>query len=201
MAEATAEYLHRHIRRELGLSPNRENVIPGVTRPFRNWQIMSKVFHCCRLKQNWACSLTTAFQLVPEQSTAAIIVHHPQAKYYNIGETRVEQLMKVRELKWHTTSNFLDKLEIRPASDVLRWRHGHHVAHAWRVSFDQCFDELNLTNPALVAEIHREYIEAGSQIIQTNTFGANRYKLARAWSGRQGAGNQTRPRSNWPAGW
>lgn len=46
------------------------------------------------------------------------------------------------------------------------------------VSFDQCFDELNLTRPALVADIHREYIEAGAQLIQTNTFGANRYKLA-----------------------
>lgn len=51
--------------------------------------------------------------------------------------------------------------------------------HARGVPFDQCFDELNLTQPGLVAEIHREYIEAGSQIIQTNTFGANRYKLAR----------------------
>jgi len=46
------------------------------------------------------------------------------------------------------------------------------------VGFDQCFDALNLDNPALVAEIHREYIQAGSQIIQTNTFGANRFKLA-----------------------
>ncbi|HEX7568448.1 MAG TPA: bifunctional homocysteine S-methyltransferase/methylenetetrahydrofolate reductase [Anaerolineaceae bacterium] len=46
------------------------------------------------------------------------------------------------------------------------------------VSFDACFDQLNLTQPALVAEVHRAYIEAGSQIIQTNTFGANRYKLA-----------------------
>ena len=33
------------------------------------------------------------------------------------------------------------------------------------VSFDVCFDQLNLTQPALVAEIHRAYIEAGSQII------------------------------------
>ncbi len=40
-----------------------------------------------------------------------------------------------------------------------------------------CFDHLNLTNPALVAEIHRAYIEAGADIIQTNTFGANRFKL------------------------
>jgi homocysteine S-methyltransferase len=47
------------------------------------------------------------------------------------------------------------------------------------VRFDECFDALNLTNPALVAEVHHEYIEAGSQIIQANTFGANRYKLAR----------------------
>jgi 5-methyltetrahydrofolate--homocysteine methyltransferase len=30
---------------------------------------------------------------VPEQSTAAIIVHHPQAKYFNIGESRVDQLL------------------------------------------------------------------------------------------------------------
>jgi methionine synthase I (cobalamin-dependent) len=52
------------------------------------------------------------------------------------------------------------------------------VLHARGVKFDECFDALNLTQPALVAEIHREYIEAGSQIIQTNTFGANRYKLA-----------------------
>ncbi len=47
------------------------------------------------------------------------------------------------------------------------------------VQFDGCFDALNLANPALVAEIHHEYIDAGAQMIQTNTFGANRYKLAR----------------------
>ena len=39
-------------------------------------------------------SLTSAYQLVPEQSTAAIIVHHPQAKYFSVGESRVEQLLK-----------------------------------------------------------------------------------------------------------
>jgi len=38
--------------------------------------------------------LTSAFQLVPEQSTAAIILHHPKAKYFNIGTSRVDQLMK-----------------------------------------------------------------------------------------------------------
>jgi methionine synthase / methylenetetrahydrofolate reductase(NADPH) len=46
-------------------------------------------------------------------------------------------------------------------------------------NFDRCFDCINLDSPANVAEIHREYIDAGSRIIQTNTFGANRFKLAR----------------------
>jgi methionine synthase / methylenetetrahydrofolate reductase(NADPH) len=44
-------------------------------------------------------------------------------------------------------------------------------------AFDQCFDALNLNQPDLVAGIHQEYIQAGAQVIQTNTFGANRYKL------------------------
>jgi methionine synthase / methylenetetrahydrofolate reductase(NADPH) len=51
------------------------------------------------------------------------------------------------------------------------------VLNSRGVDFEHCFDELNLTNPAIVAEIHRSYIDAGSQMIQTNTFGANRYKL------------------------
>ncbi len=53
------------------------------------------------------------------------------------------------------------------------------VLHQRGISFDVCFDELNITNSASVGEIHRQYIDAGSQIIQTNTFGANRYKLSR----------------------
>ncbi len=40
------------------------------------------------------------------------------------------------------------------------------------------FDEVNLTHPEVVIEIHRAYIEAGAQVVMTNTFGANRYKLA-----------------------
>ncbi len=53
------------------------------------------------------------------------------------------------------------------------------MLHARGIGFDKCFDELNLTNPAAVADIHREYIEAGAELIITNTFGANRYKLTK----------------------
>jgi methionine synthase I (cobalamin-dependent)/5,10-methylenetetrahydrofolate reductase len=52
------------------------------------------------------------------------------------------------------------------------------MLNARGAQLDQCFDALNLTNPGLVKEIHIEYIQAGSQVIQTNTWGANRYKLA-----------------------
>jgi methionine synthase I (cobalamin-dependent)/5,10-methylenetetrahydrofolate reductase len=52
------------------------------------------------------------------------------------------------------------------------------VLYSKGITFEKSFDVLNLTNPALVAEVHREYIEAGADIIQTNTFGANRVKLA-----------------------
>ncbi len=51
------------------------------------------------------------------------------------------------------------------------------MLHGRGIRFEQCFDALNLSHPAIVGDIHRAYIEAGAQIIYTNTFGANRYKL------------------------
>ncbi|HEY2980148.1 MAG TPA: homocysteine S-methyltransferase family protein, partial [Anaerolineales bacterium] len=53
------------------------------------------------------------------------------------------------------------------------------MLHARGVGFEKCFDELNLTNPDVVSDVHREYIEAGAQLILTNTFGANRFKLGK----------------------
>ncbi len=52
------------------------------------------------------------------------------------------------------------------------------MLHAHGATFEQCFDQLNLTDPTRVGEIHQAYIKAGAEIILTNTFGANRYKLA-----------------------
>jgi homocysteine S-methyltransferase len=47
------------------------------------------------------------------------------------------------------------------------------------VYINACFDELNLSNPKLVTKIHQQYIEAGVDFIETNTFGANEVKLAK----------------------
>ncbi len=46
------------------------------------------------------------------------------------------------------------------------------------VGFDQCFDALNRTQPELIESIHREYLRAGAELIETNTFGANPIRLA-----------------------
>src|SRR5881296_1141652 len=52
------------------------------------------------------------------------------------------------------------------------------MLYARGVSLDACFDVLNLNNPRLVQAIHADYIAAGADLIETNTFGANRFKLA-----------------------
>lgn len=46
------------------------------------------------------------------------------------------------------------------------------------VFINQCFDNLNLTNPTLVNDVHKEYVQAGAEILESNTFGANRLRLA-----------------------
>jgi methionine synthase I (cobalamin-dependent)/5,10-methylenetetrahydrofolate reductase len=50
--------------------------------------------------------------------------------------------------------------------------------YARGIPYERGFDELNLTAPALVERLHREYLAAGADIIETNTFGANRLRLA-----------------------
>src|ERR687891_544152 len=45
------------------------------------------------------------------------------------------------------------------------------------IYINRCYDELNLSNPDLVREIHSEYVRAGADIVETNTFGATAYKL------------------------
>ena len=52
------------------------------------------------------------------------------------------------------------------------------MLHQNGVAINSCFDALNITNPQQVARVHQAFIEAGANLIETNTFSANRYKLA-----------------------
>src|SRR2546421_3679598 len=69
---------------------------------------------------------------------------------------------------------FLEQLQQRP---LLCDGAMGSLLYARGITYEQCFDELNLTQPELIQGIHSEYISAGAQIIETNTFGANRAKL------------------------
>jgi len=51
------------------------------------------------------------------------------------------------------------------------------LLYAQGVFINRCFDALNLTDPARVSAVHDEYVRAGADVIETNTFGANRIKL------------------------
>src|SRR5438105_15534216 len=46
------------------------------------------------------------------------------------------------------------------------------------IFINRCYDELNLTAPDLIRQIHLDYVKAGAEILETNTFGANRMRLA-----------------------
>jgi 5-methyltetrahydrofolate--homocysteine methyltransferase len=93
-AEATAEYLHQHIRRELGIPEGQGKRYSWGYPAVPDLEDHQKVFDLLPAEKELGMSLTTAYQLVPEQSTAAIIIHYPQAKYYSTGESRVDQLTR-----------------------------------------------------------------------------------------------------------
>src|SRR4026209_1211328 len=51
------------------------------------------------------------------------------------------------------------------------------MPYAKGVFINKSFDALNVSQPDLVAEVHQEYVRAGADVVETNTFGANRIKL------------------------
>jgi 5-methyltetrahydrofolate--homocysteine methyltransferase len=94
-AEALAEYLHKKIREELGIagedSPNIRDLFHQKYRGSRfsfgypacpNLEDQTKLFVLLHPEENVGVRLTTGFLLEPEQSTSAIVVHHPGAKYF-----------------------------------------------------------------------------------------------------------------------
>jgi 5-methyltetrahydrofolate--homocysteine methyltransferase len=94
-AEATADYMHEHLRREMGIPENQGKRYSWGYPAIPELEDHQKIFELLpAVTTELGISLSPAYQLIPEQSTAAIIVHHPQAKYYSVGESRVEQLMR-----------------------------------------------------------------------------------------------------------
>jgi 5-methyltetrahydrofolate--homocysteine methyltransferase len=87
-AEALAEWTHRRIRTELGLPVERGKRYSwgyGACPDLSQHEI---AFRILGAQERIGVSLTEAFQIVPEQSTAAIVIHHPRASYFNAAAVR-----------------------------------------------------------------------------------------------------------------
>jgi 5-methyltetrahydrofolate--homocysteine methyltransferase len=89
-AEALAETWHRAVRRELGLADGQgKRYSPG----YPSWPELDDQRALWRLldpERTIGVSLTEAHQMVPEQSTSAIVLHHPDAIYYILREDRTK---------------------------------------------------------------------------------------------------------------
>jgi 5-methyltetrahydrofolate--homocysteine methyltransferase len=83
-AEATAEWMHRRVRHELGLPGNRGKRYSWGFGACPDLEDHEQLFKLLPAEAELGMTLTSAYQLIPEQSTAAIHVHHPQAKYYAV---------------------------------------------------------------------------------------------------------------------
>jgi len=94
-AEALAEYFHKEMREDLGIAgddaPRTSDLFHQKYRGSRysfgypacpNLEDQTKIFALLKPEANIGVCLTSGFHMEPEQSTSAIIVHHPQAKYF-----------------------------------------------------------------------------------------------------------------------
>ncbi|HLW01762.1 MAG TPA: methionine synthase [Ktedonobacterales bacterium] len=88
MAEGMAEYVHRIVRRELGLADEQGKRYSWGYPAIPELEDHVRLFHVLPVRQTIGVDLTISHQLVPEQSTAAIVVHHPKAVYFSVRQTR-----------------------------------------------------------------------------------------------------------------
>src|SRR5215469_13024955 len=84
MTEALAEYMNRVIRRELGLEEQRGRRYSWGFQAIPDLEDHAKVLQLLPARDAIGVDLTEAYQFVPEQTTAAIVVHHPQAVYFAV---------------------------------------------------------------------------------------------------------------------
>jgi len=72
--------------------------------------------------------------------------------------------------------NFIERLKQSP---VLCDGAMGTLLYAKGIFINRCYDELNLSQPELIRAVHHDYLQAGAEIVETNTFGANSFRLAR----------------------
>ena len=115
------------------------------------------VFKLLPAKEALGMDLTEAFQLLPEQSTAAVIIHHPEAKYYAVRGNGAGSPSRRPPLPENPLiARLLDPQQVivfDGAMGTMLYNKG--------VFINQCYDELNLRAPDLVRDVHKAYKKGG----------------------------------------
>jgi 5-methyltetrahydrofolate--homocysteine methyltransferase len=83
-AEAAANYLHAHIQREMGIDSKQGKRYSWGYPAIPDLDDHTKVFELLPVEEALGMTLSAAYQLIPEQSTAAIVLHHVDAKYFTV---------------------------------------------------------------------------------------------------------------------
>jgi 5-methyltetrahydrofolate--homocysteine methyltransferase len=76
--------MHRHIKRELGVTDTQGKRYSWGYPACPDLEDHAELFKILPAREALGMDLTAAYQLIPEQSTAAIVAHHPEAKYYTV---------------------------------------------------------------------------------------------------------------------
>ncbi len=86
ITETAAAYMHNHIRKELNLEERQGKRYSWGFPAIPDLSQHKQLFKLLPAQEELNIQLTSAFQFVPEYTTAALIVHHPQAQYYQINQ-------------------------------------------------------------------------------------------------------------------
>ncbi len=92
----------------------------------------------------------------------------------SVGDLRTMQNPSSSCILNHMPGDFLARL--KPAPVLCDGAMGT-LLYSKGIFINRCYDELNLSQPDLIRGIHHEYLQAGAEIIETNTFGANSFRL------------------------
>ncbi len=91
--------------------------------------------------------------------------------YVGTGITGIDQLFRIADTNDESTAVARRTVLCDGAMGTMLYSHG--------VFINRCYDELNLSQPEMVRGVHQEYLQAGAEVIETNTFGGNRFRLER----------------------
>src|ERR1700712_4444766 len=91
--------------------------------------------------------------------------------YVEASATGIERLFRLKESAENAVAETRRTVLCDGAMGTMLYGNG--------VFINRCYDELNLSQPEMVRAVHQEYLQAGAEVIETNTFGGNRFRLER----------------------